>query len=193
MPEKEIENEAGEAHASNGRVNRRRFVKGLAVAGGVTAFGSISASAEAPDLGTKAVSQKKAENVFTAHASQVIDTLADEGVLSEASLNELPMSQTTTNPREVGVTHEVGGDEEVYAARRRTDQGSLAVLVRPETGDAIGVLKTEDGYTVYDEDGVTPNDPWCTGCQQTDACPTPIGIPDNPAIFCFGTFVSCCG
>ena len=187
------DNHIADESESTGDMNRRRFVKGLAVAGGVAAFGSMGAGASSAEFNTKAVSQAEAERVLAAEATGVLETLASEGLLAEASLDELPTQQTTTDPRKPGVTHEVSGDDEIYVARQQTRDGTLAVLVRPSSGDAIGVHSTSDGNTFYDANGITTADPWCTGCQDTVACPTPIGIPDRQGIFCFGTFVSCCG
>lgn len=178
---------------STGDINRRRFVQGLAVAGGVAAFGSMGASASSTSFNTKAVSQAEAERLFATEAADVIETLASEGVLSEASLNELPTQQTTTDPRQPGVTREVSNDDEIYVVRQQTDDGTLAVLVRASDGNAIGVHSTSEGNTFYDEDGTTPAAQACSGCQDTDACPTPRGVPDEQGLYCFGTFITCCG
>lgn len=179
--------------SSTGSVNRRQFVKGLTAAGGLATFGTMGVSASSTEPKAEAVSQAEAERVFASQATGVLETLSSEGLLAEASLNELPTQQTTADPRKPGITHEVSGGEDVYVSRQQTNDGTLAVLVRPGTDEAIGVHSTSDDYTVYDADGITTADPWCTGCQPTEACPTPIGIPDQQAIFCFGTFVSCCG
>ncbi|RYJ14293.1 twin-arginine translocation signal domain-containing protein [Halogeometricum borinquense] len=183
----------GDGSSGTGSVNRRRVLKGLAAAGGVTTFGTMGVSASSSELETKAVSQAEAERVFASQAAGVLKTLSSEGLLAEASLDELPTQQTTTDPRKPGVTHEVSGGGEIYVARQQTSEGTLAVLVRPSSGEAIGVHSTSDGYTVYDAEGITTAESKCSGCQDTEACPTPVGIPDHQGLFCFGTFISCCG
>lgn len=69
------DNHIADKSESAGSMNRRQFVKRLAVAGGVAAFGSMGAGASSAEFDTKAVSQAKAGRVFAVEATGVLETL----------------------------------------------------------------------------------------------------------------------
>lgn len=133
---------------------RRSVLRGtLAAAAAAVGFTGAAAALDpsggyrARQLRGRYSSRAAATAALESHGADVLDLLADEGYLAEASVADL------ADP-EVNTVHGPDGDLSAHVRTElRTDDARVSVVVEPEAGRQYAVVTFEDGgSTVYDPD-----------------------------------------
>lgn len=205
----------------SGLVNRRDVLKTVG-AGALASLGAGAASGATPDpAAVDADALREQEAMFSdadsiaaavdSHATAVLETLVDRGVLTEASAAAFEPARVHADAYadEVMGLHTAAGPTAQIHLQRETDDATVDLYVRPgdEVAEASVRLGEESGFTVEsDGDDVTvQGDCWTSytcydnypcydgGCiyEKTVCCdPGPIG---GPCCECDSEVVGCCG
>lgn len=173
--------------SNESRISRRNVLR-TAVASAAVAGGFAAPSAGRGDrapVEPQYVDDRAALDAIDAHGGDVLDLLADRGLVDAPTAAALAGGTATTEPA-VGPA-----DDARYEVE--TDRGRLSVTVRPETGEQYAILAPEgddsDEVQVLDPNAdageVEPQCPYIEGCIDKDDDCLSVGS-------CPQYYIACC-
>ncbi|AHG02375.1 hypothetical protein HALLA_20950 (plasmid) [Halostagnicola larsenii XH-48] len=176
-------------------MTRRTVLRSTAAAG---VAGAIGTSAIGSVAGEEVEDETEVKEAIEEHAGEILKQLAEGGVLSSASADELPTDAVTTDFDDEGVERVANDGDSAYIVRKETDDGLLALFVDTDGTESIAAFRNDaesdisrDGGHIdtFSEPGSRDVEP--QSCEQTDACPGQPGVPGY-GFYAGGYMLFCC-
>ena len=161
-------------------VDRRTLLKSAAVS--VTAgFGLAGASATAAAQPGRPAAREEAEELFARHGRDLLSLLSAEGVLDRGEIAEL-VTDVPAQPGTVAANREgtallaLPDEADRLVSVTEVTDGTLSVMVEPDTGRSYATLEDGDSLTVFDpevgrvEDRDVSTESHCSNYPCGDGC-----------------------